>query len=132
MLSLVTVYANHHPNIHYSFLISDGPVGPKPKLKVNVTKEILAGDWVPFECTTEGILSNPGLTIVKWTKDGEDCQWSETNFTHLTQVNTTANYSCKVGNTMNGTHMYSHPSELVELKVREDTGKDNTILFIVI
>ena len=95
-------------------------------------RQIIAGDHVTFKCTTDGIISNPVLTIVKWTKDGEDCQWPESNFTHITQVNTTANYSCKVGNIMNGTHLYSHPSEPVELKVREETGKDNTILFIVI
>ena len=132
MLSLVTVYDNHHPDINFSFLISDGPVGPKPKLKVHLTKEIIAGDHVTFKCTTEGIISNPELTIVKWTKDGEDCLWPEINFTHVTQVNITANYSCKVGNVVNGTHMYSHLSEPVELKVKEDNGKTNTILFIVI
>ena len=95
-----------------------------------MTKEVTAGDYVKFECTTENITSNPELTIVKWTKNGGDCGWPEIIFIHTTQVTTTGNYSCMVGNVINGTHAYSQASEPVELKVKEDNGKANTILFI--
>ena len=115
-----------------SLLISDRPSGPKPILVVNVTNKIIAGDHVSFTCTTEDINSNPQLIIVKWTKNGEDCEWPETAFNHTTQVSTTGSYSCKVGNVINGTHAYSQASEPVELKVKEENGKANTILFFVI
>ena len=117
---------------HYlwcSFLLSVGPSGPNPVLSVNVAEEINSGDYVTFTCITEGIKSNPGLTIVKWTKNDKDCEWPETAFNHTTQVTTTGNYSCKVGNMINGKDTYSNTSEQVELKVKAAEGEANVIPF---
>ena len=117
---------------HYlccSFLLSVGPSGPKPVLSVNVAEEINSGDYVTFTCITEGIKSNPGLTIVKWTKNGEDCDWPKSTFNHTAQVTTSGNYSCMVGNVINSNDTYSDTSEQVELKVKAAEGETKIIPF---
>ena len=93
-----------------------------------MTEEINSGDYVTFTCTTENITSNPQLTIVKWTKNGEDCKWQDTAFNHTTPVMTTGNYSCTVGNHINGAPTYSNTSEQVELKVKVVEGESIVII----
>ena len=91
-------------------------------------EEIISGDYVTLTCTTKNITSNPQLTIVKWTKNGEDCEWPDTSFNHTTQVTTTGNYSCIVGNCINGAPTYSNTSEQVELKFKAAEGESIVII----
>ena len=96
----------------------------------DVTIEINPEEYVMFECTTEGITSNPELTSVKWLRDGEDSGWPDTTFTYITQV-TSGTYSCQVGNVINGSPKYSTPSEPMALKVERDQGEANVYIIFV-
>ena len=93
-------------------------------MNVNVTGEVNEGDYVAFTCDISGIDSNPELTIVKWTKDGQDIDWPDTSFTHTIEVTATdhGKYGCMVGNVIKGTPTYSDLSGLVELKVKGGGG----------
>ena len=93
----------------------------------DVTIQINPEEYVMFECSTEGITSNPELTSVKWLKDGKDCGWPNTTFTHITQV-TSGDYSCQVGNVINGPPKYSAPSEPVTLTVEGEKGEANVYI----
>ena len=96
----------------------------------DVTIEINPEEYVMFECTTEGIPSNPELTSVKWLKEREDSGWPDTTFTYITQV-TSGTYSCQVGNVINGSPKYSASSEPVTLTVEGDKGEANVYIIFV-
>ena len=100
-------------------------------MNINVTGEVDEGDYVAFTCGTSGIDCNPELTIVKWTKDGQDIEWSETSFTQIIEVTATdhGKYGCMVANVIKRTPTYSDLSGLVELKVKE--GKANYCRYIL-
>ena len=101
-------------------------------MSINVTGEINEGDQVCFTCDTSGIESNPELTIVKWTKNGQDTEWPDTSFTQIIEVTAThhGKYGCMVGNVIKGTPTYSGLSGLVELKVKREGGKANHCCYI--
>ena len=104
-------------------------------MSINVTGEVDEGDSVAFTCDTSGIQSNPKLTIVKWTKDGQDIEWSNTSFSQIIKVTATDHgiYGCMVGNVIKGTPTYSDLPGLVELKVKGGGGggEANVVIFFI-
>ena len=123
-VSITILNANYTSFRSYiKFFLPDGPTR-NPVLNVNVTGEVNEGYYVSLTCDISGIDSNPELTIVKWTKDGQDIDWPDTSFTHTIEVTATdhGKYGCKVGNVIKGSPTYSVLSGLVELKVKGGGG----------